>query len=131
MHLEDLPGPLVYAYALLLGLLGGSFLNVVIHRVPRGMSIVRPPSHCPACGARVRFYDNVPVRAYLVLGGRARCCKARISPRYVIVELIGAALALAVLTDLFLRLPADTSVGRALAIFAANLAFGLSLVAVA
>jgi leader peptidase (prepilin peptidase)/N-methyltransferase len=92
---------------------------------------VRPPSHCPACGAKVRFYDNIPVLSYVVLRGRARCCKAAISPRYVIVELIGGALALAILTDLLLRLPADTSVGRALAIFAANLAFALALVAVA
>jgi leader peptidase (prepilin peptidase)/N-methyltransferase len=131
MRLEDLPSSLVYAYALLLGLFGGSFLNVVIYRLPRGMSIVRPPSHCPACGAKVRFYDNIPLLSYLALGGRARCCKAKISPRYVIVELIGAALALAILTDLLLRLPADTSLGRALAILVANLAFGLSLVAVA
>jgi leader peptidase (prepilin peptidase) / N-methyltransferase len=131
MRLDDLPSLLVYGYALMLGLLGGSFLNVVIHRVPRGMSIVRPPSHCPACGAKVRFYDNIPVLSYVVLRGRARCCKAAISPRYVIVELIGGALALAILTDLLLRLPADTSVGRALAIFAANLAFALALVAVA
>jgi leader peptidase (prepilin peptidase)/N-methyltransferase len=131
MRLEDLPSSFVYGYALLLGLVGGSFLNVVIHRLPRGMSIARPPSHCPACGAKVRWFDNIPVLSYVVLGGRARCCKARISPRYVIVELIGGSLALAVLTDLLLRLPADTSVGRALAIFAANLAFGLSLVAVA
>src|SRR5258708_3094807 len=74
-RLEDLPSPLVYAYALLLGLFGGSFLNVVIHRLPREMSIVRPPSHCPACGAKVRWFDNIPVLSYLVLGGRARCCK--------------------------------------------------------
>src|SRR5262245_61042978 len=110
MRLEDLPGPLVYGYALLLGLIGGSFLNVVIYRLPRDMSVVRPSSHCPACGAKVRFFDNIPVLSYLLLGGRARCCKARISPRYVIVELIGAALALAVLSDLMLRLPADTTV---------------------
>jgi leader peptidase (prepilin peptidase)/N-methyltransferase len=131
MRLEDLPGPLVYGYALLLGLFGGSFLNVVIHRLPREMSIVRPASHCPACGAKVRFFDNIPVVSYLLLGGRARCCKARISPRYVVVELIGGALALAVLSDLVLRLPADTSVGRALAMFACNLSFGLALVAIA
>jgi leader peptidase (prepilin peptidase)/N-methyltransferase len=131
MRLDDLPGWLVYGYAVLLGLFGGSFLNVVIYRVPRGMSIARPPSHCPACGARVRFYDNVPVLSYLVLGGRARCCKARISPRYVIVELIGGFIALALAAGLTVRVPADTSVGRALAIFGADLVLGLSLVAVA
>ena len=131
MRFGDLPSPLVYGYALLLGLLGGSFLNVVIHRVPRDMSIVRPASHCPACGARVRLYDNIPVLSYLVLGGRARCCKARISPRYLVVELIGGALALAIVTQLVFRLPATTSVGRALAIFACDLGLALALVAIA
>jgi leader peptidase (prepilin peptidase)/N-methyltransferase len=131
MRFEDLPSPLVYAYALLLGLFGGSFLNVVIYRLPRGMSIARPASHCPACGARVRFYDNVPVLSYLLLRGRARCCKAPISPRYVVIELVGGALSLAIVSDLVSRLPAGTSVGRALAIFAANLGLALALVAVA
>src|SRR5260370_14788408 len=121
MRFGELPSALVYGHALLPGLFGGSFLNVVIHRVPRGMSIVRPPSHCPACGARVRLYDNIPVLSYLALGGRARCCKARISPRYLAVELIGGALALAIVTELVFRLPASTSVGRALAIFSCDL----------
>jgi leader peptidase (prepilin peptidase)/N-methyltransferase len=131
MRFEDLPPPLVYVYALLLGLFGGSFLNVVIHRLPRDMSVVRPASHCPACGAQVRFFDNIPVVSYLLLRGKARCCKVSISPRYVAVELIGGVLALAVLTDLVTHLPEETSAGRALAIFAANLAFGLSLIAIA
>jgi leader peptidase (prepilin peptidase)/N-methyltransferase len=130
MHLGDLPRPLAYGYAFVLGLFGGSFLNVVIYRVPRDMSIARPPSHCPACGAPVRFFDNIPVLSYLALGGRARCCKARISPRYPAVELIGGALAVAILTQLVFRLPADTSVGRALAIFGADLVLALALVAV-
>jgi leader peptidase (prepilin peptidase)/N-methyltransferase len=131
MRLADLPGWLVTTYAILLGLFGGSFLNVVIYRVPRGMSIARPASHCPGCGAPVRFYDNIPVLSYVVLGGRARCCKTRISPRYVLVEAIGAALAWAILQVLILPLPATTSVARAAMIFAADLMFALSLVAVA
>src|SRR5438105_75045 len=105
MRLDDVPAALVYAYALVLGLFGGSFLNVVIHRVPRGMSIVRPPSHCPACGARVKLYDNIPIVSYLLLRGRARCCKAKISPRYVVVELIGGALAAALVAELMVRMP--------------------------
>ena len=60
MLLGDLPVVIVRVYAIAIGLFGGSFLNVVIHRVPRGMSIARPPSHCPACGKRLRFFDNVP-----------------------------------------------------------------------
>jgi len=69
------------------GLLVGSFLNVVIHRVPRGESLIRPPSHCPACGARVRERHNVPVIGWLVLRGRCADCRAPISVRYPAVEL--------------------------------------------
>jgi len=131
MRLDDLPTSLVYAFAVVLGMFGGSFLNVVIYRVPRGMSIVRPASHCPGCGAKVRPYDNIPVLSYVVLGGKARCCKGRISPRYPLIELMGGALALAIARNLVLHLPAYTSAGRALAIFAADLGFALALVAVA
>jgi leader peptidase (prepilin peptidase)/N-methyltransferase len=79
----------------------------------------------------VRFYDNIPVVSYIVLGGKARCCKAKISPRYVLVELIGGALAWAIVQGLVLTLPPGTSVVRAAMIFAADLMFALSLVAVA
>jgi leader peptidase (prepilin peptidase) / N-methyltransferase len=70
----------------LLGLLVGSFANVVIYRVPAGRSIMTPPSGCPACGARVRAVDNIPVVSWLLLKGRCRSCQAPISPRYPIVE---------------------------------------------
>jgi leader peptidase (prepilin peptidase) / N-methyltransferase len=70
-----------------LGLIIGSFLNVVVWRVPRGESIAHPPSHCPACGADVRPRDNVPVVSWLLLRGRCRDCKAPISARYPLVEL--------------------------------------------
>ncbi|MGY4642605.1 prepilin peptidase [Cellulomonas sp. URHB0016] len=69
------------------GLLIGSFLNVVIWRVPRGESIVSPPSACPRCGARIAWYDNVPVLSWLVLRGRCRRCHEPISVRYPLVEL--------------------------------------------
>jgi leader peptidase (prepilin peptidase) / N-methyltransferase len=72
--------------ALLGGLLIGSFLNVVAWRLPRGESLVRPGSQCPACGTPVRPYDNVPVLSWLVLRGRCRACGAPISPRYPLVE---------------------------------------------
>jgi leader peptidase (prepilin peptidase)/N-methyltransferase len=70
----------------MLGLLVGSFLNVVIWRVPRGASIVHPPSHCPRCGAPILAFDNVPVLAWLALRGRCRCCRGPISARYPVVE---------------------------------------------
>jgi leader peptidase (prepilin peptidase)/N-methyltransferase len=71
----------------LLGLVGGSFLNVVAHRVPLGRSVVRPRSACPACGHEVRARDNVPVLSWLLLRGRCRDCQEPISPRYPLVEL--------------------------------------------
>jgi leader peptidase (prepilin peptidase)/N-methyltransferase len=76
----------------LAGLAVGSFLNVCIHRIPRGQSIVFPPSHCPACGGPIRPGDNVPVLSWLALGGRCRSCRAPIPLRYPFVELANAAL---------------------------------------
>jgi leader peptidase (prepilin peptidase) / N-methyltransferase len=74
------------------GLLLGSFVTVVAHRVPRGESVVGGRSHCPACGAQIAAYDNVPVFSWLLLRGRARCCDARISVRYPLTELTVAVL---------------------------------------
>lgn len=71
----------------LFGSLIGSFLNVVVFRVPAGRSIVSPPSACGSCGARIRGYDNIPVISWLVLRGHCRDCGASISPRYPLVEL--------------------------------------------
>jgi leader peptidase (prepilin peptidase) / N-methyltransferase len=76
----------------LFGLAVGSFLNVVIYRVPRHESIVSPRSRCPSCSAPIKEYDNIPVLSWLLLRGRCRNCQARISPRYLVVELIGGAL---------------------------------------
>lgn len=75
-----------------LGLAVGSFLNVCIHRLPRGQSLNSPPSRCPSCEYRLRWIDNIPVLSYVMLGGRCRKCRARISIRYPIVELITMAL---------------------------------------
>ncbi|WP_051618187.1 prepilin peptidase [Desulfofundulus thermocisternus] len=75
-------------FSFLLGLCTGSFLNVCIHRLPRGMSLVAPPSHCPACGARLGPLDLIPVLSYLFLRGRCRHCRGVISPRYPLVELL-------------------------------------------
>jgi leader peptidase (prepilin peptidase)/N-methyltransferase len=76
------------------GVLGapiGSFLNVVVWRLPRGESIVSPGSHCPACERPISFYDNVPVVSWLLLRGRCRHCGTRISARYPLIELLTAA----------------------------------------
>ena len=95
----------------LAGAVVGSFLNVVVHRVPLGESIVSPGSRCPDCGAPVKAYDNLPVISWLVLRGRCRECGARISGRYPLVELLTAAVFAAVVAvrgfddDLLLELP--------------------------
>ena len=89
------------AAVFLFGLVAGSFLNVVIHRFPRGESVVFPGSHCPACGAPIRAVDNFPVLSWVLLRGRCRDCRAPISPRYPLVELLNAILWVAV----FFRAP--------------------------
>jgi leader peptidase (prepilin peptidase)/N-methyltransferase len=76
----------------LLGLALGSFLNVCIYRLPRHLSVVRPGSACPKCQNPIRFYDNIPILSWLILRGRCRNCKAHISPRYLVVELLTGAL---------------------------------------
>ncbi len=81
--------------ALLLGLVVGSFANVVIHRLPLGQSIVSPRSRCPRCGTPIRSLDNVPVLSWLVLRGRCRACREPISARYPVVELANGSLYLA------------------------------------
>jgi len=86
--LAELPGSVFAGGAFLLGLTIGSFLNVVIHRLPRGESLLHPGSHCPACDAKIAPWDNVPLLAYLWLGGRCRRCGARIALRYPLVELL-------------------------------------------
>src|SRR5580704_15244005 len=77
----------IVAGVFLLGLIIGSFLNVCILRIPRAESVVRPASHCTACNSEIKPYDNIPVLSWLILGGRCRKCKARISALYPTVEL--------------------------------------------
>ncbi|MBI5882028.1 MAG: prepilin peptidase [Elusimicrobia bacterium] len=75
------------------GMCLGSFINVVVHRVPKGQSLWYPGSRCPKCRRSIRFYDNIPVLSYLLLRGRCRRCGGRISPRYPFVEALMGALA--------------------------------------
>jgi leader peptidase (prepilin peptidase)/N-methyltransferase len=82
-------------FAVLAGLLGamvGSFLNVCIHRLPRGESVVHPRSRCPHCGHQIAWFENIPIVSWVVLGARCRSCRARISAQYPIVELATALL---------------------------------------
>lgn len=87
--------PGAYVFAFVLGALLGSFANVCILRIPAGKSIVRPGSHCFACGAPVRFYDNLPLVSWLLLRGRCRSCGVTFSPRYLLVEAATALLVVA------------------------------------
>src|SRR5215213_10154009 len=94
--LNLIPPVFGYIVAGVFGAIIGSFLNVVIHRVPLEESIVFPNSSCPSCGAAIAFYDNIPVLSYVALGAKCRGCKAHISFRYPAVELLTAALFIAV-----------------------------------
>jgi leader peptidase (prepilin peptidase) / N-methyltransferase len=127
----DLPAWFWMGVGVSLGLVFGSFLNVVIHRLPRGESVVFPASHCTSCGAPIRAFDNLPVLGWLMLRGRARCCGAAISPRYPLVELLGGLLGGTLIQVAVLTLPADTPLWQGGLLFAAQLALGLGLIAAA
>jgi len=92
MRETGVPFPLLVGSAFVLGACIGSFLNVVIWRLPRGESLVFPGSHCPACKAAIPGWANVPIVSYLLLRGRCRACRAHISPRYPLVEALTGAL---------------------------------------
>ena len=78
---------IIYTLVAIIGLCVGSFLNVVIYRVPLEMSIAFPGSHCPKCDYELRWYDNIPVLSYLILKGKCRKCHEPISIRYTLVEI--------------------------------------------
>jgi leader peptidase (prepilin peptidase)/N-methyltransferase len=92
------------------GAIWGSFLNVVIYRLPIDLSVVKPGSHCPACEAPIRWYDNVPILSYFVLRGRCRRCETTFSPRYALVEATCAVLSLALFRASVLPLEPETLV---------------------
>jgi leader peptidase (prepilin peptidase)/N-methyltransferase len=124
MMVAPLASVFIYSVVMvgLFGLLIGSFLNVVIFRVPNGLSVVAPPSACPACGERIRFRDNIPVISWLMLRARCRHCKSGISARYPLIEaataFVFAGVALAFVPRLF---TAEGNVLRALLILVALL----------
>ena len=93
MPLRDVvPLGITVVFSFIFGSCLGSFLNVCIWRIPLGESVVVVPSHCPKCNHKIRWFDNVPVIGFLALGGKCRDCKAPISPRYIIMELLVGAL---------------------------------------
>jgi leader peptidase (prepilin peptidase)/N-methyltransferase len=118
-----LSSPWGTAAAGLFGAVWGSFFNVVIVRVPRGQSVIRPGSRCGSCGAPVRAADNIPILSYLLLRGRCRACRAPISARYPLVEALGALLG-AVLWWEFVASDPGEATGVRLARFACYFAFG-------
>jgi leader peptidase (prepilin peptidase)/N-methyltransferase len=110
------PDALLDAFAFASGAAFGSFANVCVHRLPLGESIVSPPSRCPSCGTRIAARDNVPILGWLLLRGRCRACRAPISPRYPLVELVVAVLFLAA----FLRYGATSEAVAAALLSAAS-----------
>ncbi len=106
---SDFPATFVRVFAFVFGAAWGSFFNVAIYRWPRDMSVVKPPSHCPSCGSAIRWYHNVPIFGFLFLRGRTACCGTRMDPRYVVVEILGGALAFAVAELVFVRAHPATS----------------------
>lgn len=127
MALADFPPSFLLVLAGLLGLLFGSFANVVIYRLPRGENIAFPASHCPACGAPIKPWHNLPLLGFLWLRGRASCCKAPIPWRYPAVELLAGLWSLAVMRGVVLDLPGPTPLWQAGLSFAVYLALGVML----
>lgn len=85
--------PVILFFVFIFGVAFGSFINVLIYRLPRKESLIKPASKCPSCGAGIRFYDNIPIVSYLVLRGKCRNCNNKISLRYPLVEIMAGLLA--------------------------------------
>lgn len=130
MRVVDVPPWLLRAFAIAFGLCIGSFLNVVIARMPREENIAYPASHC-VCGKPIAPRDNIPLVSWLLLRGRARCCGAPISFRYPAVELMGGLLAWAVLEVFVLAMPPDTPLLPAAMRALADLSIAYGLLAAA
>src|SRR5450432_80986 len=130
LRVDELPHGALRALALFFGLVWGSFLNVVIHRVPRDESVVKPGSHCPACGKPIAWWNNIPVFSWLLMLGKARCCGVKVSVRYALVEALGGAASIAVLEITVFAMP-QASVIRATCIYLTDFSVILALIAAA
>ena len=117
--------PTLLALSGLFGAIIGSFLNVVIYRLPIGQSLVSPPSCCPKCGYSLKWYDNVPIGGWLMLRGRCRTCRAPVSMQYPLVELVTALLFLLVV---WLTPPGPLMISRLLLVCILIVLFGIDLV---
>lgn len=115
--------------AFVFGSLWGSFANVVIYRLPRDLSVVRPASRCPACERPIAWYDNIPVLSYLLVRGRCRSCGEKIALRYLVVELLAGVMSFALYMQHVLR-PMIQGGGPGLAAWLLWLLFGLALLIV-
>jgi len=120
---SDLPSWLVALIAFGFGAIWGSFFNVAIYRWPLGLSVVRPPSHCPYCRARIPLQLNVPIFGYLMLRGKTACCSQPLSPRYPMVEALSAVLCVAVAQRFVVGAPPDTPLLNAAALALCYFAF--------
>lgn len=96
-----MPYSIMMVFVFVFGLMIGSFLNVCIYRIPLKKSIINPPSGCPGCGEKIRFYDNIPVISYIILKGRCRHCRQPISLMYPLIELITGLLSLAIFVNYY------------------------------
>lgn len=124
-----LMSPATRIFTFFWGALWGSFLNVVIHRVPRGLSVVRPRSRCPQCETTIAGYDNIPIVSYLWLRGQCRHCKAPVPIRYLFVEVLAGVLSFALYMQL-VYVPLLEGGGPALLAWTLWLGWGLALLAV-
>ena len=94
--MNPLPQPVIYILSGVFGAMVGSFFNVIIYRMPRGESVVYPPSSCTRCGYRIRFYENFPILSWLALRGKCRNCGDPISVQYPLVEAFSGIMAVVV-----------------------------------
>jgi len=101
-------------FVALLGAVFGSFINVLITRVPKGESIISPPSSCPACNAKIPFYLNIPILGYLILRGKSKCCASPISPLYIVSEIVVSI----IFVSAYLKSGADLDFFRVAVVFA-------------
>jgi len=126
----SIPFHLVRVFVFIVGLVLGSFANVLIWRVPRGESIITPRSRCPACGHRLSWWENIPLLSYIILLGKCKECKATISLRYPLVELCMGILSIACLLRVRTWVPDDSHTLGILSLWALITAFCLLLVVI-